>query len=175
MVPPPPAVAAERADAVFEARVDGVQGVGDARGSGMVRYDLAVARVFKGEVGPAAALTTRASSVACGRVLVVGKRYLIYAYRTEDGELADTSCSRTRLIAGADEDLAALGPGAPPATPAAPADVQSREPPRIEPPPALPAGPAPAAGRGCALATTSAPGLLVAALAFRRRRRPADT
>lgn len=177
MLPPPPAVAAERAEAVFEARVDGVQGTPDPRGAGMIRYDLAVARVFKGDVGSSTALVTRSSSAACGRNLVVGKRYLVYAYRTEDGELADTMCSRTRLISAADEDLAALGPGATPSAPTR-SDAESREPPRIEPPPPLPASPAPAAGRGCrvgAPAPGGLVGLLLVGLALRRSRRRPDT
>lgn len=178
ILPPPPATAAERAEAVFEARVDGVQGNQDPRGAGMVRYDLAVARVFKGDVGSAATVVTRSSSAACGRNFTVGKRYLIYAYRTEDGELGDTMCSRTRLISAADEDLAVLGPGAAPSAPTGQGNAESREPPRIEPPPALPASPTPAANRGCqvgAPAPAGLVGLVITGLALRRRRRRPDT
>ncbi len=175
-----PSVAAERADAVFEARVDNVEGSQDPRGAGMVRYEMTVARIFKGEVGASVQLTTRASSAACGRSFVIGKRYLVYAYRTDDGELADTMCSRTRLISAADEDLAALGPGVAPSAPAAQGGADdSREPPRIEPTP-TPASPTPTASRGCSVAGPLPDpglglglGLLVAAV--RRRRRPADT
>lgn len=149
VLPPPPAVAAERAEGVFEARVDGVQGSGDRAGTGTVRYDLAVLRVWKGELGAQAQLVTRASSAACGRSFVIGKRYLIYAGRNEDGEWTDGMCSRTRLSSGADEDLAVLGPGGPPVAAALPADAQSREPPRISPPPPEILGPAPVARRGC--------------------------
>lgn len=177
---PPPSVAAERADAVIEARVDGVEGVSgtpNARGADLLRYELSVARIFKGEVGASTTLVTRSSSAACGRSFVVGKRYLIYAYRTDDGDLADTMCSRTRLLSEADEDLAALGAGTVPSAPAVQGDTQSREPPRIEPAP-LPAGPAPAAARGCSVGAPGpglALGLVLAALVARRRRRPADT
>lgn len=152
---------------MFEARIDAVQ---YADTSGMVRYELAVLRVFKGDVGASAPLVTRASSAACGRNFVVGKRYLIYAYRTPEGDLGDTMCSRTRLVATADEDLAALGAGSPPPAPPA-AEAQSREPPRIEPaaPPVLDA-PAPTTRRGCDLGGAGGPGLLVL-LALRRRRR----
>lgn len=169
MLPPPPAVAAERAEAVFEARVDGVAGATDPSGPGAVRYDLAVLRVFKGDVAASAQLVTR-TSVACGRSFTTGKRYLIYAGRTDDGELTDSSCSRTRLVSNADEDLAVLGAGAAPMSAPAAADLQSREPPRIEPPP-LPAGPA-TARRGCELGGLGgAAGLwVIAALGLRRRR-----
>lgn len=171
MLPPPPAVAAERADAVLEARVDGVSGSTDPTGPGVVRYELAVLRVFKGDVAVTAHLVTRASSAACGRSFVVGKRYLIYAGRNDDGDLTDTLCSRTRLITTADEDLAVLGAGAPPMSAPANPDVQNREPPRIEPPP-LPAAPA-TARRGCEIGGLGGAGglVLLAALAPRRRRR----
>lgn len=170
MLPPPPAVAAERAEAVFEARVDGVAGSTGPAGPGVVRYELAVLRVFKGDVAAAAQLTTRASSAACGRSFVIGKRYLVYAGRNEDGELTDSLCSRTRLVSTADEDLAVLGAGAPPQSTPIATDVQSREPPRIEPPP-LPAGPA-TARRGCEIGGLGGAGglLVLAALALRRRR-----
>jgi hypothetical protein len=167
--PPAPTVARDQADAVFEARVDEVQ---SADGNGAIlRYDLAVLRVFKGELGPQTPLMTRSSSAACGRTFVKGKRYLVYAYRTPEGDLGDTMCSRTRQIATADEDLAALGAGTPPPAPAAP-ESANREPPRIEPaaegPPAV-AAPA-TTRRGCDLGATGGPGLVVLLALFRRRR-----
>jgi hypothetical protein len=103
-------------------------------GAGLVRYDLEVLRQWKGELKPAAQLTSRASSAACGRSLTVGKVYLIYASKQDDGQLTDNRCSRTRLASTADEDLAVLGPGnAPGNRPVA--EPTSREPPRIAPPP----------------------------------------
>lgn len=171
MLPPPPAVAAERAEAVIEARVDGVAGSTDKTGPGVVRYELAVLRVFKGDVPVSAQLVTRASSAACGRSFVIGKRYLIYAGRNDDGELTDTLCSRTRLVTTADEDLAVLGAGASPMSVPAPSDTQSREPPRIDPPP-LPAAPA-TTRRGCEIGGLGgAGGLWALAALVRRRRRP---
>jgi MYXO-CTERM domain-containing protein len=158
---------------VFEGRVDSVQ---TADGSGMVRYELAVQRVFKGELQATTWVVTRASSAACGRSFVQGKRYLVYAHRSGEGDLGDTMCSRTRPISTADEDLAALGAGAPPPAPATP-ETQSREPPRIEPPAAPPAleGPAPTTRKGCDLAGPSGPGALALVLVgtlLGRRRRP---
>lgn len=165
--PPPPAAARDRADAVFEARVDSVQ---TSDGAGMARYELAVQRVFKGKLSASTSIVTRTSSAACGRNFVLGKHYLIYAHRTPEGDLGDTMCSRTRPISTADEDLAALGAGAPPPAPPEPA-TQSREPPRIEPPepPALSA-PAPAT-RGCDLGGASGVLALVTILGLQRKRR----
>lgn len=166
MVPPPPSVAAERADAVFEARVEAVAADASAPDSfmGLVRYDLEVLRVWKGELGPTVQLSTRASGAACGRSLVVGKVYVLYASKREDGELTDSMCSRTRLASTADEDLAALGPGNAPLGGRPTTEPTTREPPRIAPP-APDLGPPAVGERGCSVAPTPGPGpWLLAAL-----------
>lgn len=151
MMLPAPAVAVERADAVFEARVESVSAEpSGGEGVGLLRYDLEVLRVWKGELGAAAQLGSRASSAACGRSLLVGKVYLIYAARNEGGDLTDNMCSRTRLASTADEDLALLGPGSSPLAGRPATAPTSREPPRIAPP-APDLGPAPIARRGCAI------------------------
>lgn len=178
MLPPAPSVAVERADAVFEARVEGVtaEGLGTpGNGMGNVRFDLEVLRQWKGELGSAAQVVSRTSSAACGRNLVIGKVYLIYASKQDDGQLTDNLCSRTRLASSADEDLAVLGPGTTPASPRPEAAPTSREPPRIAPPPPELGGPAPIARRGCAVDPSSSSarlGLVLLAaglLAVRRR------
>lgn len=180
LLPPAPSVAVERADAVFEARVENhTTEIASSSGAGLVRYDLEVLRQWKGELKPAAQLISRTSSAACGRALTVGKVYLIYASKQDDGQLTDNLCSRTRLASTADEDLAALGPGnAPSNRPVA--EPTSREPPRIAPPAPDLGGPAPLAGKGCDLAGAPAgggrPGWLglgvLAALLLRRGRSP---
>ncbi|MBA3550223.1 MAG: hypothetical protein H0T76_27425, partial [Nannocystis sp.] len=111
MAPPAPATAVERAEAVFEARVEHLRVEPGPAGVAMIRYELEVLRVWKGEVGAAALLGTRASDSACERILAVGKVYVIYAGRDGEGELTDNRCSRTRQASTADEDLAVLGPG----------------------------------------------------------------
>ena len=123
-----------------------------------MRYDLEVLRQWKGELGAVVQLSSRASSAACGRSLTVGKVYLIYASRQEDGTLTDNMCSRTRLASTADEDLAVLGPGNSPAGGRPVAEPTSREPPRIAPPPPDLGGPAPIERRGCAVARAPLPG-----------------
>jgi MYXO-CTERM domain-containing protein len=181
LLPPAPAVAVERADAVFEARVENHSSdLSNSAGAGLVRYDLEVLRQWKGELKPAAQLTSRASSAACGRSLTVGKVYLIYASKQDDGQLTDNLCSRTRLASTADEDLAVLGPGnAPGNRPVA--EPTSREPPRIAPPPPDLGGPSPLAGTGCDLAGAPASrgrpgwlglGMLATVLLRRRSRSP---
>jgi MYXO-CTERM domain-containing protein len=171
---PPPATALEAADAVFEARVEAVSAEPGGPDSviGMVRYDLEVLRAWKGEPGATTRVSSRSSGAACGRSLTIGKVYLIYASRRDDGELMDTMCSRTRLASMADEDLAVLGPGSSPTARPPVTAPTSREPPRI-PPPAPDLGPTPVGRRGCAVAGDAAPMLPAAvllALAWRRRR-----
>jgi MYXO-CTERM domain-containing protein len=170
-VPAPPAVAAERADAVFEARVEAVAlDAASAETFGFVRYDLEVLRAWKGEVGPTAQLTTRNSGAACGRALTVGKVYIFYAGKREDGELIDSSCSRTRLSSTADEDLAVLGPGNSPLGGRTVTEPTTREPPRIAPPPPDLGGP-PLVKQGCAVDPgPPTPLLVVCTLALWRRR-----
>jgi hypothetical protein len=184
MLPPAPSVAVERADAVFEARVEGVtaEALGTpGNGMGNLRFDLEVLRQWKGDLGAAAQLVTRTSGAACGRNLTIGKVYLIYASKQDDGQLTDNMCSRTRLASSADEDLAVLGPGTTPASPRPVAEPTSREPPRIAPPPPELGGPAPIARRGCVVASADgtplalllAAGLLTVRRRGRRRRPPA--
>jgi len=157
MLPPAPAVAVERAEAVFEARVENATpDFASPQGPGIVRYDLEVLRQWKGELGAAVQLSSRTSSAACGRVLTVGKVYLIYATRHDEGHLTDSLCSRTRLSSTADEDLAVLGPGSSPAGSRPVAEPTSMEPRRIAPPPPDLGGPTPIDRRGCAVA--GAPG-----------------
>lgn len=173
MQPPAPAVAMERADAVFEARVENVSAdLASPSGAGLVRYDLEVLRQWKGELKPAVQLISRASSAACGRSLTVGKVYLIYASKQDDGQLTDNLCSRTRLASTADEDLAALGPGTTPGNRPV-TEPTNREPPRIAPPPPDLEGPAPLAHKGCSLAGEpgTLAGLAGLAMVLLRRRR----
>jgi hypothetical protein len=174
MLPPPPAVAAERAEAVFEARVEAVAADANAPDTfiGLVRYDLEVLRVWKGELGPSAQLSTRASGAACGLSLTIGKVYIIYASKRDDGELTGGLCSRTRLASTADEDLAVLGPGTAPLGGRPSTEPTTREPPRIAPPPPDFGSPPPVEKRGCSVGDAPpGPGLcLLAALAWVRRR-----
>lgn len=176
MAPPAPSIAVERAEAVFEARVEHLRiEPGGDDSLAMQRYELEVLRVWKGEVGAAVQLGTRISDSGCERNLVVGKVYVIYAGRDDAGELTDNRCSRTRLASTADEDLAVLGPGNSPRTRPPTTEPSSREAPRIAPP-AADLGPPELTGRGCVIDTeVGAPLaclLALAGLLRPRRRRP---
>jgi hypothetical protein len=172
--PPPPDEALGNASAVFEGRAANVVDEGMQR-----RFAFDVSRVWKGDVGAKAEVVTASSSAACGRGYAMGEVYVVYAYRGQDGGLADGLCTRTRERSHAAEDLAALGPGHEPGgstKPVADGDP-TLEPPRIDapvtdsaPPPSEPSR------RGCAVENAhmlddAALLLLVGAgIAIRRRR-----
>ena len=174
MAPPAPAVAVERAEAVFEARVERLRvEPGGSDNLAIQRYEREVLRVWKGEVGAATELATRISESGCERNLAVGKVYVIYAMRDEAGDWTDNRCSRTRLSSTADEDLAVLGPGNSPRMRPPTSEPSDREAPRIAPP-AADLGPPELSGRGCVIDTeVGAPlaRLLVLAGLLRLRRR----
>lgn len=115
----PRAVAEELADAsaVFEGRVTQIQDLseGDAPQARQLRVTLALVRVWKSlESVETVEVTTNIDSAACGFYFEQGRSYLVYA-RADAGEpLRVTSCSRTRPMQDAAEDLAALGGGVTP-------------------------------------------------------------
>ena len=104
-----------QADAVFLATVVDVNvPSGPITGSGdSTTVTLDVATVWKGQITRTLVLTTPGSSASCGVSFEQGKAYVVYG-RLSEGSLTTNLCSRTRPIADAAEDLAALGPGQPP-------------------------------------------------------------
>lgn len=110
-----PAAAVEQASAVFEGRV--VE-VADVASSPMPRRQVTfrVVRVWKGMQSEQAVLTTAGESAACGIDFVRDQNYVVYASKDGDA-LTASSCSRTRLLAAADDDIKALGMGWTPVDP----------------------------------------------------------
>jgi hypothetical protein len=110
-----PAAAAEQASAVFEGRVVELR---DVAAAPMPRRQvtLRVVRVWKGMDGEQAVVTTASDSAACGIDFVRDQNYLVYAGK-QDGVLNANSCSRTRLIGDADDDVTVLGMGWTPVDP----------------------------------------------------------
>jgi len=91
--PPPPCQEAPRADAVFLGRVlkldDG-------------KIEFSAERCFKGvSVGKIEAI----GMPGCSPTLKADRTYVVYAMHMESGVLAVSSCSRTRSIEAAAEDL----------------------------------------------------------------------
>jgi hypothetical protein len=94
-------------DAVFTGRVERISPAPDGDPPvRKVRVEFAVAAAFRGIQGSTVSILTADSGAACGYAFKPGERYLVYAYRTKDGARLEASiCSRTRLLAGAGDDL----------------------------------------------------------------------
>jgi uncharacterized protein (TIGR03382 family) len=125
---PEPEDALRSADVVFEGTVLGEPEVVRAQlglegYEGAARFRFAVARYFKGQQGPEAAIYTIDQESACGRFYDAGATYLVYGRLQPSGALTDSLCSRTRLMASATADLALLGEGVPPEPGLQPRDV----------------------------------------------------
>jgi hypothetical protein len=108
--PAPVAEELGRAAAVFEGVVRRV-----ASGRDALEVELEVVRRWKGPVSRSQVVLTPPDEAACGVTFTVGESYLVYAGRQDDGALLADLCSRTKLRRTADADVAALGPGEPPA------------------------------------------------------------
>ena len=156
MMPPPPAEALERADAVFEARPFSM-----TNDASRARYRFEVDQVWKGDIGQRVEISTALHSASCGRTYRIGTRYVIYARRGPDGGWTDGLCSRTRTSQSAVEDLQVFGAGRRPGEPEQRTDSgdEPTEPPRIDNPPPEPPPTAPSA-RGCAIEKPHADGSL---------------
>ena len=111
--PPPPAEAAERAGAVFTGTVQSIDDGTLSTGGSVLpvrRVHLAIDRAWRGvEAGDSVVVITSYSEAACGYSFAVGRAYLVYSVRDASGTWTTTTCSRTRTIDEAVEDLAALG------------------------------------------------------------------
>ncbi len=105
----PPCAAVWKADAVFVGTVRSLDAVGhDALGrpyqSTLVTLD--VERTFVGRPVAQLQLFTALDGASCGYGFAQRQRYLVYAYATQPGApLTVSSCSRTRRLSEADEDL----------------------------------------------------------------------
>ena len=106
-VPGSPSEELEQSAAVFEGRVVSVQEPedNDIKGSNLVVFE--VNAVWKGPSQQEARLQTNRTRESCGFAFVEGESYLVYSH---DGAGVNT-CSRTRLLSEAAEDLSQLGSG----------------------------------------------------------------
>jgi hypothetical protein len=112
----PPCQGAFQVDAIFAGTVRSISPLpdddlpplrpGEARMPRTVRVDFAEVHGFRGLQAATVSVLTAGSGPACGYAFKKGERYLVYARRQPDGkELVTGICSRTRLLAEADEDL----------------------------------------------------------------------
>jgi hypothetical protein len=129
---------------------------------------IALVRTWRGlENQEAVSVRTGESGAMCGYGFEVGASYLVYAAGESD-KLLVTSCSRTRPLGEANEDLAALGAGV------TPVKVEAAKDAGVTPPPKTKTGGC-ASGKVSASASTSASlvwlGTPMFGLVARRRRR----
>ncbi len=101
--PPPPAQAFEGAAAVLMGKVVSID---DGPGPYLVTATLQVSRIWKGEkIFLQKILTTRDLGAMCGFYFQVGKSYVIYAYKNQDGQLETNNCTRSASTDRAAADL----------------------------------------------------------------------
>jgi len=133
--PQSPQEAYDSAVAVFEGFVKEVGASESQAPGGAVRrkVQMEVVSGWKGAEGEDVTVFTAGDSAACGYAFEVGRSYLVYA-AAADGGLVVTSCSRTRLMADASEDLERLGMGATPVDPKANPPVDPPKAVKDEPP-----------------------------------------
>lgn len=115
IMPRPPGEELANATAVFSGTVtaqDERQGL-SMRSADPVKVTFVVAEVWKGDIPAEVSITTARESASCGYNFEDGAEYLVYANGT-DADRKVSLCSRTTLLANADEDLEALGAGSPP-------------------------------------------------------------
>jgi hypothetical protein len=160
--PPPVADALKEAAAVFEARVTKLTPLNSIE----LVVELNVVRGWKGADNEHVLLRTPKDSAACGIEFSAGESYLVYAGEAPQEAplpgLVALRCGRTRLMSEAEEDLAVLGVGVVPVTPAK--SELAASPPAVKNAAAQPRE-KPAAG-GCASCSAlgAAPGSASAAL-----------
>lgn len=103
-----------RSYAVFAGKVTGIEEPPPRKFQSSidpVKVTFDVKEAWKGNVDPTFTITTARSTVSCGFNFQVGQEYIVYA--DGDESLARVSlCSRTALLAGAEQDLQSLGRGA---------------------------------------------------------------
>ncbi len=111
--PPPPLEALEAADLVFAGLVIEILEPDSSMFTRSFRF--AAKRRWKGPVTDTMRVETAWSSASCGYPFEVGETYLVYAYEGNvfANPYSTNLCTRTRPLADAAEDLAALGEGSP--------------------------------------------------------------
>jgi hypothetical protein len=104
--PKPPAEAMEKSLGVFAGKVTATK----VNGQQLIAT-VSVSQSWKGEPAREVTVRTASSSAACGIAFKADTEYLFYCTGEKEGVWATNSCTRTRGLKGAKEDLEALGPG----------------------------------------------------------------
>ena len=128
--PPPPTTELAGAAAVFAGRVEAItsddsiptrdstwspaeEREWSERLAEQRQIRLRVSRVWKGSFPETAVIVTGGGGGDCSFDFTVGEEYLVYVFPSRRGGLYASSCSRTRPLANAADDLRDLGPGWP--------------------------------------------------------------
>lgn len=82
----------------------------------LVKVIFEVSKIWKGPDYKTLILTTARDGVSCGYSFEQGKEYIVYA-RGKGKKLNVSLCSRTKLLANAQEDIEELGEGGAPSVP----------------------------------------------------------
>ncbi|HEY0075399.1 MAG TPA: hypothetical protein VGB77_14970 [Abditibacteriaceae bacterium] len=106
--PDPPEQALKSADAVFAGKVISLTSSGRFSGT----YSFQVNESWKGASLNILFIRTGRGGGDCGYGFEIGQEYLVYAYGKSG--LSTHTCSRTKPLSDAGQDLAVLGPGTPP-------------------------------------------------------------
>lgn len=118
-LPPEPAVALAKANAVFSGKVLQVEEGSPFRlmrsSADPVRVVFEVTGNWKGAENSQMAVYTAMSSSSCGAEFAKGQSYLVYAYENEERRLATGLCTRTKELSLASDDLQKLGQSSAPA------------------------------------------------------------
>lgn len=110
--PAPPQESLEQSTAVFAGKVvdiDVPSGI-VIRSTDPVKVTFEVSKIWKGPDYKTLVLTTARGGASCGYPFKQNEEYIVYTYGEED-KLSTGICSRTRLLASAQEDLQELGEG----------------------------------------------------------------
>jgi len=96
---------------VFSGRVIDIDRL-NVRSGAVTEVTFRVDTVWKGIITSSYAIKSMEGSSVCGFIFEKGKKYIVYAYSN-----TTNSCSRTRLLSDAAEDIEELGPGKEPLEP----------------------------------------------------------
>jgi len=110
----PPCEVAWTSDAVFAGTVRSIEPVGGLENSSH-SSNLVTIEIERGFINASPGtiqVTTGIGGSDCGYRFVTGRRYIIYASKTESGRLSTGICSRTRPLEEAAEDVAYLATAA---------------------------------------------------------------
>jgi hypothetical protein len=133
-MPQSPADSLAQAVAVFEGKVVELREPEPGKGGPAAErgVKLAVVRAWKGVESEVVDLLTPSDGAACGYKFSQGASYLVYASADSSG-LRVISCSRTRPMSEAGEDLGLLGMGATPVDPRTPSAGPEADKPKAAP------------------------------------------